>query len=74
MMGFGVGFNSIWIIIFWISVIGAGIWTLAALFPKANSDSNAERRDNAQAVLKERHARGEITKEEYQSIRYELER
>ena len=59
---------------FWIVIIAAGIWVLAALFPKANGSPPAERGDDALAVLKERYARGEITKEEYQSIRYELVR
>jgi putative membrane protein len=74
MMGFGMGFNSIWMIIFWVVIISGGIWALAALFPKANSSPPAERGDDALAILKERYARGEISKEEYQSIRYELER
>ena len=74
MMGFGMGFNSIWMIIFWVVIIGGGIWALAALFPRANSSPPAGHGDDALAMLKERYARGKISKEEYQSIRYELER
>ena len=74
MMGFGVGFSSIWMILFWIVIIGAGIWALAALFPKVNSSPPVERGDDALEMLKERHARGEISKEEFQSVRYELEK
>ena len=73
MMGFGMGFNGIWMIIFWVVIIGGGIWALATLFPKANSSPPAERGNDALAILQERYARGEITKEEYQSIRYDLE-
>lgn len=73
MMGFGMGFNSIWMIIFWIVIIGAGIWVLAALFPKASAPPPTNHGDDALAILNKRYAKGEITKEEYHSIRYELE-
>ncbi len=42
MMGFGMGFTGIWMIIFWIVIIGAGIWILAALFPKGGNSSSTE--------------------------------
>ena len=74
MMGFGMGFNSIWMIIFWVVIIVGGIWALVALFPKANSSPPAGRGDDGLPMWKARYARGEISKEEYQSIRYELER
>ena len=73
MMGFGMGFNGIWMIFFWIVIVAVGIWALAALFPKVNSSPPTDRGDDALTILKERYARGEISKEEYQSIRYELE-
>ena len=73
MMGFGMGFNGIWMIMFWIIVIGGGVWILASLFPRANSYPPANPGNDALEVLKERYARGEISKEEYQTIRHELE-
>ena len=72
MMGFGMGLNSIWMIIFWVVIIGGGILLLAALFPRTNSAPTTERRDDPLAILKERYARGELSKEEYESIRHDL--
>ena len=73
MMGLGMGLNSIWMIIFWVVVIGVGIMLLASLFPRTNSAPPAERHDDSLAILKERYAHGELSKEEYESIRYDLE-
>ena len=73
MMGFGMGFNSIWMILFWIVIIGAVIWAAAALYQKANSSPPANPGDDALSILKRRYARGELSKEEYESMRNDLE-
>ena len=73
MMGFGMGFNGIWMILFWIVILGAGVWALASLFPRANSYPPSSTGNDSLEVLKERYARGEISKEEYQTIRHDLE-
>lgn len=73
MMGFGMGFHNIWMIIFWIVIVAIGIWALAALFPKASSSQPTKSENDALAILKQRYARGELSKEEYHSIRHDLE-
>ena len=72
-MGFG-GFGFIFMGLFWIVIIGAGIWLLSNLFPK-NNESQTRPSDNETAldILKQRYARGELTKEEYESMRHDLE-
>ena len=72
-MGFG-GFGFIFMVLFWIVIIGGGIWLLSNLFPK-NNTSHTEQSDDESAVgiLKQRYARSELTKEEYESMRYDLE-
>ena len=72
MMGFGMGFTSVWMIIFWIAVVGASIWVLATLFPKAGSSLSTQSDDDAFVILKKRYARGELSKEEYESNHHEL--
>ena len=71
MTGFG---GHIWMIIFWIAVLGGGIWLLAAIFPQPNSASNndGEPDEDPLGILKQRYARGELSKEAFELIRHEL--
>ncbi len=72
-MGFG-GFGFIFMALFWIVIIGAGIWLLSNLFPKNNgTPSRPSDNETALDILKQRYARGELTKEEYESMRHDLE-
>lgn len=73
MMGYGMGFGNIWMIIFWIVIIAIGIWALASLFPRAGDSTSTKSENDALTILKQRYARGELSKEEYQSIRHDLE-
>jgi putative membrane protein len=76
MTGFGMGFSStIWMIIFWIIIIGGGIWLLATIFPSINTSPKGRSESNGDplAILKQRYARGELSKEEFETIRRELE-
>ena len=76
MTGFGMGFGGyIWMIIFWITIIGGGIWLLAALFPRTRTspDSRAESNGDPLTILKQRYARGELSKEEFETISHDLE-
>ena len=76
MTGFGMGFGGyIWVIIFWIVIIGGGIGLLATLFPRTNTspDNGADLDSNPLAILKQRYARGELSKEEFETICHDLE-
>jgi putative membrane protein len=76
MTGFGMGFSDyIWMIVFWIAIIGGGMWLLATLFPRTGTSQNGEAESNgdALAILKQRYARGELSKEEFETIRRDLE-
>ena len=81
-MGYG-GWGFLLTIVLWIGLIALGIWLLARLFPRA-ADGNHSRyspgasyREAPSAetplqILQKRYARGEITKEEYETIRQDL--
>ena len=76
MTGFGMGFNgTIWMIIFWIIIIGGGIWLLATIFPRTSTSPKGRSESNGEplAILKQRYARGELSKEEFETIRHDLE-
>jgi putative membrane protein len=79
MTGFGMGFSSfgfIFMALFWIVIIGLGIWLLSNLFPRNNAPSQSLESggESAVEILQRRYALGELTKEEYESMRYEVER
>lgn len=82
-MGSG-GWNMLFVAMLWIGFIALGIWLLARLFPGVRSSarrdpSRAERTgsvepgtDTALQVLQRRYARGELSKEEYETVRHDL--
>ena len=77
MLGYGMGFGGIGFIfmaLFWIAVIGGCIWLLGNLFPRNNTQNNMQNAQTALDILQKRYARGELTKEEFTTMRSELER
>ncbi len=75
MMGFGV----IYMLVFWLAVIGLAIWLLSRLFPGGVNDvtshpatRNNSRPESPLEILKRRYAQGEISQEEYEEIHRDL--
>jgi len=64
MMGVGLGFGMLMMILFW----GAVIWFIVALVKSAGKDSSEE----PLVILKKRYAQGEITKKQYEEMKKEL--
>lgn len=66
MMG---GFGSWWVlvpILFWGGLLALVGWAVARMLPKSGSRNSEPDRDNAEEVLRERFARGEVEAEEYE--------
>jgi putative membrane protein len=65
-------FGGGWMIIIWILIIGLIVWGVAALIRRSSSrwDSGAIR--SALDIAKERYARGEINKDEFERIKKDL--
>ena len=80
-MGFG-GWSLLLNGLLWIGLIALGIWLLARLFPTANNNMGGQREgrsrgvldppESALEILQRRYARGELTKEEYETMRHDL--
>ena len=80
-MGFG-GWGLLLNGLLWIGLLALGIWLLARLFPaggnrspredKAGSRAEYNRPESALEILQRRYARGELTKEEYETMRHDL--
>ena len=69
MMGWGMGFGLLLMIVFWGGLIALGVWLVRALFPHANQPPPAGHDLSAREILERRFARGEISAEEYDAIR-----
>jgi len=67
MMGFGMGFGAIIMVLFW----GAIIWLVISLI-NAGTKKSEETSESALAILKKRYARGEVTKEQYLEMEKDL--
>jgi uncharacterized membrane protein len=83
MMGFGGAGMMLWMVVFWVAVVGLALWLLSRLFPgtrehSASEQSSANQTDiggsrQALDILNQRYARGDITRVDYQEIRRDLE-
>ena len=77
MMGPGMtGYGFMWLLmpIFWIVIVGLIIWAIFALVGRSGESrgQGTPGTDSALEILKQRYARGEISKEEYEQKKKDL--
>ncbi len=75
MVGFGMGLGGgLLMVLFWIVLIVGAVWLARGLFPSGQQPpaSSSRSEDSADEILKQRYARGEITKEQYEQMRRDL--
>lgn len=71
--GWGMGFGGIFMILFWVVVI-LGVVALAKwIFSPGGAAGPSSPARSALEILKERYARGEIDRDQYQQMRRDLE-
>jgi len=67
-VGWWMIFGGIWMVLFWGGLIALIIWGINRLTRKDGKGSSYRSID----IIKERYARGEISREEYEQIRKDL--
>jgi putative membrane protein len=80
MMGFGYGgLGMLAMVIFWVMLVAAAIWFVTRLFPQISGQppvGDDRSRDlpprSPEEILRERYARGEISKEQFEEMRRTL--
>jgi putative membrane protein len=61
-----------WMIILWIVIVGLIAWGVVVLVRRGGSGSNAGEKQSPLDIAKQRYARGEITKKEFEQIKKDL--
>jgi putative membrane protein len=69
--GWGMGFGMISVVLFWILVI-LGIVVLVKWISSASSGPGRTTEKTALEILKERYARGEIGREEFEQMKRDI--
>ena len=74
MMGFGV-VGILFMLLFWGALIAGAVVLVRALFPKGDSISRtfAQGGTSAGQILDQRYARGEVSREEYEIMKQDIE-
>jgi putative membrane protein len=80
MMAFGLnGSSVVYMFIFWLVIIIGALWLLSRLFPSGDEDvshqsssRHGDRGESPLDILRQRYARGEITREEFDQMRRDL--
>jgi len=67
-MGWWMGLGWLWILILWAGIIALIVWVVKKLTEKGQTNSKRDPLD----IAKERYAKGEITREEFEQIKKDL--
>jgi putative membrane protein len=71
-MGWWMVFGGIVMILFWVGVFALVVWVIARLVGHEGSRSVEGKKHNPLDIARERYARGEITKEQFEQIKKDL--
>ncbi len=67
-MGWWMVFGGVWVVIFWGGLVALTIWGITKLNRRNDSSSKHDPLD----IAKERYARGEISKKEFEQLKKDL--
>ena len=78
MMGMGLGFGVfglVLMLVFWGGLIALAVWLASALFPRSNRETSisTDQDLSAQQILDRRYVRGEITRDQYELMKQDIE-
>lgn len=72
MMGLGFG-GGLFMVLFWVVLIAGAVWLARALFNGSRSSATTGHELSAKEILDQRFARGEITREQYDLMKQDLQ-
>ncbi len=71
-MGWWMMFGGVWMLVFWGGIIALIVWGVKRLTERNGSGSSTTRRHEPLDIARERYAKGEISREEFQQIKKDL--
>jgi putative membrane protein len=71
-MGWWMIFGGLWMVVFWGIIIGLVVWGVRRIAERDESKPTKRRSNEALEIAKERYARGEISREEFEQIKRDL--
>ncbi len=76
MMGWGMGFGIFWVffmLLFWVILILGAVWLVRAIFGNGRPRQGSSGPQNAREILDQRYSRGEITREQYEIMKEDIQ-
>lgn len=70
--GFHPFFGGIMMLLFWVLVIGGIVWIIRTATTQNGNATHTQNHNSALDILRERYARGEINKEEFDAKKKDL--
>jgi putative membrane protein len=73
MIGFGF-VGILFMVVFWVALIALAVWLVKSIFPNQvqTPSSPSGSNSNALEIIDERYARGEITREQYELMKKDI--
>ena len=71
-MGWWMVFGGILMVLFWGGLIALVVWGISRLIQGSDSGPSSGQRRDALDIAKERYAKGEISREEFERIKKDL--
>ena len=68
----GMGLMMLWMVIFWGGIIALVVWGISRLTRPRGPEPGITTRQDPLDIARERYAKGEITKEQFEQIRRDL--
>ncbi len=65
-------FGSSWMLILWVVVVALIVWGVITLVKRGNSASGTAQKHDPLDIARERYAKGEISREEFEEIKKNL--
>ena len=68
----GMAFGGFWMVLFWVAVIALIVWVVKILTERTGYHTDTSDTKKPLNITKERYAKGEIDKEEFEQLKKDL--